>query len=263
MAKWFTLLLILLLVPISFVHAERTPSTMIKFDHISDEALQMVKLKRYDDAKTLLKYFSDEYLTEADKEKLFSTNELRIITVAHREALKAVKNKAISHEEKINKVTKFRLAIDAISSGEQPLWTEMEEPIMSAFREVKQAAYSGNNINFHENLNAFLSLYHMIYPSLKIDVPYEKVQSLDAKVSYIDQYRPMVLTEARSKQELEALGSDLQSIFDGMTEDEADPSLWWVIISTGSIIILTLSYVGFRKYKGDRDQKNQRKKLKE
>ena len=25
-----------------------------------------------------------------------------------------------------------------------------------------------------------------------------------------------------------------------MDEDEADPSLWWVIISTGSIIIMTL-----------------------
>ena len=46
----------------------------------------------------------------------------------------------------------------------------------------------------------------------------------------------------------------LQTIFEGLTEDEADPSLWWVIISTGSIIILTLSYVGWRKYKGERER---------
>lgn len=40
-----------------------------------------------------------------------------------------------------------------------------------------------------------------------------------------------------------------------MDEDEADPSLWWVIISTGSIIIATLSYVGWRKYNGDKEMK--------
>jgi len=47
---------------------------------------------------------------------------------------------------------------------------------------------------------------------------------------------------------------DLKNLFENMDEDEADPSLWWVIISTGSIIILTLSYVGWRKYKGDREK---------
>jgi sporulation protein YpjB len=49
-----------------------------------------------------------------------------------------------------------------------------------------------------------------------------------------------------------------------MDQDQADPSLWWVIISTGSIIIMTLSYVGWRKYKGDKDiQKDQRREYKD
>ncbi|MGA9225952.1 MAG: sporulation protein YpjB, partial [Mesobacillus sp.] len=95
------------------------------------------------------------------------------------------------------------------------------------------------------------SLYNVIYPSMKIDINPETIQKIDAKVSFIDQYRPQILSEASSQEELEALESDLQTIFDEMTEDEADPSLWWVMISTGSIIILTLSYVGWRKYKGD------------
>ena len=59
-------------------------------------------------------------------------------------------------------------------------------------------------------------------------------------------------------QELFALETELQTIFDGVMEDEADPSLWWVIISTGSIIVLTLSYVGWRKYKGEREKSKNR-----
>ena len=46
-----------------------------------------------------------------------------------------------------------------------------------------------------------------------------------------------------------------------MDEDEADPSLWWVIISTGSIIILTLSYVGWRKYQGEKEIRKPRTRV--
>lgn len=253
---------IYLLLSIS-VNAEPT-SQNAPFDNVSDEALQMVKLHRYDDAEKLLKYFSDQYFVNIEKEALFSKDDLRILTVAYNDALLAVKNNEIPHEEKINRVTTFRLVIDAISSGQQPLWTEMEEPIMTVFKNAKEAAHSGNNEGFHESFNSFLALYNMIYPSLKIDIPKQQIQSLDAKVSYIDHYRPKVLSQSDNQQELDAVGSDLQSIFDDRQEDEADPSLWWVIISTGSIIILTLSYVGWRKYQGDREQeKNRPTKLKE
>ena len=77
---------------------------------------------------------------------------------------------------------------------------------------------------------------------------------MDARIEFIDKYRPEILAENVSHMELEALEAELQLLFDEMTEDEADPSLWWVIISTGSIIILTLSYVGWRKYKGDQEK---------
>ncbi|AGK54691.1 sporulation protein YpjB [Bacillus sp. 1NLA3E] len=261
--KWFILFWALLILPTMSVSAAPT-STIIKLDHISDEALQMVKLRRYDDAEKLLEYFSDQFLSRTGKERMFSMDELRIITVAHSDALDATKNAGIPHNEKMNRVTKFRLVVDAISSGHQPLWTEMEEPIMASFQNVKQAVNSGNNVNFQSNFNSFLSLYNMIYPSLKIDIPAEQIQSLDAKVNYIDQSRPTLLSKSADHQELEALGNDLQTIFDEMTADEADPSLWWVIISTGSIIILTLSYVGWRKYRGDQElEKNRPKKLKD
>ncbi len=41
---------------------------------------------------------------------------------------------------------------------------------------------------------------------------------------------------------------------------EADPSLWWVIISTGGIIVLTLSYVGWRNIKAEKEKQYRYKK---
>lgn len=261
-AKFLFLFSVLLLLAPFAAYAEQT-SPVEKLDQISDEALQMVKQQRYKDANRLLKYFSEEFLAVTGNGRPFSMDELRIITVAHDEAVEAAASSEMGHAERMNRVTKFRLVIDAIASTHQPLWTEMEGPIMTVFSDVKKAAYEGDNDQFHSNLNSFLSLYNVIYPSMKIDVTPDRIQKIDAKVSFIDQYRPQVLSEASSQEELEALETDLKTIFDEMTEDEADPSLWWVMISTGSIIILTLSYVGWRKYKGGSEEaKNLQKERK-
>lgn len=251
--KFLILFSVLLLIAPFVAYAEPT-SPVEELDNISDQALQMVKLHRYDDASRLLDHFSEEFLLITGNGRPFTMDELRIITVSHDEAVEAVGNGEIGHAERMNRVTKFRLVIDAIASNHQPLWTEMEDSIMTVFNDMKTAAYEGDNDQFHSNLNSFLALYNVIYPSMKIDINPERIQKVDAKVSFIDQYRPQVLQEASSQEELEALESDLQNIFDDMTEDEADPSLWWVMISTGSIIILTLSYVGWRKYKGDNEK---------
>lgn len=247
-------LMIFLIFPISGFANET--STVDRLDQLSDEALQMVKLHRYEDAKKLLEYFSEQFLTVSGKETSFTADELRIVTTSYDEAVQAAVSTSIDHEEKINRVTKLRLVMDAITSPYQPLWTEMKSPIMTVFDQVKEAVYAGEKEKFNSTLNSFLSLYDMIYPSIKINVDQERIERIDARIEFIDKYRPQMLTETASHMELEALEADLQLLFDEMSEDEADPSLWWVIISTGSIIILTLSYVGWRKYKGDQEKEN-------
>ncbi|MDZ5473242.1 sporulation protein YpjB [Bacillus sp. 31A1R] len=247
----FSLFIFLLVAPLS-IHASQE-SAIDKLELISDEALQMVKSSRYEDAKKLLDYFSEQFLTYTMDDRPFSMDELRIVTVAHNDAVEATTDANMSHNERVNRVTKFRLVMDAITSSHQPMWTEMEGPILTVFGGLKEAAVNGDNEDFHSKLNSFLSMYDVIYPSLKLDIAADRIQKLDARINFIDHYRPRVLTEASSQKELEILESDLKNIFDEMTEDDADPSLWWVIISTGSIIIVTLSYVGWRKYKGDKE----------
>ena len=148
-AKFLFLFSVLLLLAPYASYAEQT-SPVEELDEISDEALQMVKLQRYEDANRLLKHFSDEFLTVTGQGRPFSMDELRIITVAHEEAVEAAVNPDMAHGERMNRVTKFRLVIDAIVSTHQPLWAEMEGPIMTVFSDVKKAAYEGDNDQFHE-----------------------------------------------------------------------------------------------------------------
>lgn len=247
------LAIVMMLVPITAKAEVQTP--MDKLDDISDEALQMVKYQRYEDAKKLLDYFSDQFNSISIKEKPLSMDELRIVMTSRDEAVEAAVSTNMKYEERMNKLTKFRLVIDALATSHQPLWTAMEDQIMTSFHQAKQAAYNGDTSHFHSNFNHFLSLYNIIYPSMKIDVPVENIQKIDAEINFIDEYRTQVVTNPKSQVELDHLETDLKSLFENIDEDQTDPSIWWVIISTGSIIIMTLSYVGWKKYQGEKEMR--------
>ncbi len=252
--KWIVFLTFFLMLPnLVFANEEITPIQQL--NDLSDEALQLTKSHRYEDAKVLLEAFSEKFSSVTVKEQTFSMDELRIVTIAHNEAVEATTNATMDPDERINTVTKFRLVIDAISGSKEPLWTRMEEPVMLAFDDVKKAVAEGNKQAFHHHLDTFISLYEIIHPSIKVDVPSEKIQQLDTRIQYIDQYRMDFLYKEEAKQELFQIESELSSVFNNLTtEDETDPSIWWVIISTGSIIMATLSYVGWRKYKGEKEK---------
>ena len=254
MLKKLIVPIILLLAVIRLPVYAESPSSLEQLDAISDKALEMAKLKRYEDSEKMLEYFSEQFIKKTAKEQILDMDELRIITVAHNEALTSIQDESRVDSEKINSVTKFRLVMDALKSQHQPLWTEMEAQVMNSFRQTKEAAIQQDSVAFNNQLNVFLAQYEMIYPSLKVDLPKETIQQLDTRIQYLSHYRPEVVKDINSQKELDALQSELDSIFEEMKEDDTDPSLWWVIITTGSIIIMTLSYVGYRKYKGDRER---------
>ena len=237
-------------------------SDLQKLDAKTDEILQMVKVQRYDVALKLLDSFSANFLSVTASEDIFTKDELRIVYSAYEELMSKMNGQDVEHSQKLNAATKLRLVVDAIFSEQQPLWTRMEEPMMSTFNETIKAASESNAQIVENELDDLLEQYDLIYSSLQIDFQPETVQMLDAKFYYVDQYRPQVFLNGVEQQELAVLQYEMQSIFNEMKEDEADPSLWWVIISTGSVIIATLSYVGWKKYlgmKGNSKYKNKQK----
>ncbi|MBS4199494.1 sporulation protein YpjB [Bacillus sp. FJAT-49732] len=235
-------------------------SSMTELDQLADEALQLTRFGRFEEAKNIMERFGELFSEKGVIERQFTMDELRIVTAAHHEALKALASVGLNTNERVKKVTAFRLATDAIISKYQPLWSEMERPIMNAFEDVKSAALEGDENLYNTELNEFLSTYSVIQPSIKISVPVEKVQRLDSRIAYIDRYRS-TFSEQKWMQELEGLEADLKKLFSEINKDDTDPSIWWVMFMTGGIIVSTLSYVSWRKYRGQKLQKQKRKDL--
>lgn len=238
-------------------------STIEEFDKLSNDALQFVKTSRYDDALRLLQVFADEFIVFTMYEGDLSKADIQLISLLNEEAIQAVKDGDRTHAEKVNEVTKLRLAVDAAIHSTQPLWQGMKEPMLAILDNIKEAIKMKDHTNLHSQLNSFLNLYDVIYPSLKMNVSLEQLQKIDTQVVFLDKYRSQLFTKENSQQELEALQQELEAVFNNIEEDEADPSLWWVIIMTGSIIILTLSYVGYRKFIGEKEKEKLRRKGRE
>lgn len=224
-----------------------------ELDQLADEALQLTKFSRFEEAKSLLERYAVLFSEHGVKEQTFTMDDIRVLTAAHHEALRALTSVDREKEERIRLVTAFRLANDAVQSNHQPMWLEMESSIIKGFRDVKNAALDGDQESYNRHLNAFLSTYKVIQPSLKIDLPAEKLQKIESRIEFFDKYRAN-FTEQDWTSQLEDFEADLKSLFAGVDEDEADPSLWWVISMTGSVIILTLSYVSWRKYRGEKKE---------
>lgn len=226
-----------------------------KLDQISDEALLIVKQERYKEAKQLLTHFSNEFIKISLHDRPYSMDELRIITTTHNNALESLHSSSLTFEDKLQRVTQFRLVIDAIRSEHQPMWSEMEHSIMTTFNQMKETVQKGDSKSYQQHLNVFLNKYETIHPSIKVDIAPETIRKLDSHISFLDHYRHEKLKNTTRLQQMEQMEYDLKALFDKMTEDDADPSLIWVMISIGSVIILTLSYVGWRKYKGDKPRR--------
>lgn len=249
--KILLLVIVLWVTSISNVFAASS-SSLEKLDTISDKALEFAKQYRFEESKGMLQFFSKQFMQTNAREQLFGMDELRIITVAYDDAVQAVTNKDMPDAERVRAVTKLRLAMDAVEKNHDPLWTALEEQVMTTFAESKSALVHDDSDQFEVQINQLTALYDMLYPSLKMDLSPETFQELDARMNYITTYQPVLFTDKTSLKELEVLEQDFKTIFDKTEEDDADPSLWWVIITTGSIIISTLSYVGWRKYTGTR-----------
>lgn len=171
------------------------------------------------------------------------------------QALQVIESPEGKEREAVEAVTSFRLAADAVVSQYQPLWVEMEQPVMSSLQSLKETSAAADSSGFHASLNTFLANYDIIQPSLKVDISKERLQSLEEQVRYVDQHRTAFLAGEEQEGKIHQLEKEMNMVFKEVSQEEASqPSLGWIISITGGIIITTLSYVGWRKYKGHQEE---------
>ncbi|PWA12351.1 sporulation protein YpjB [Pueribacillus theae] len=222
-------------------------------NQMADQVLQLGKQQKYEEAKKVLINFSPLFL-KISAENGLAMKDVKMMIYSYEQAEEALAAVQMDEVKRIEKLTQFRLAVNAVSSEHQPLWKEAENVVMNPLNQAIQSIGAENSNQFQFYLENFLAKYEMIRPSLAIDLPEHDYERLDSYIRYLKNNEGKIVGQNKKKQLLE-IHKEFKAIFHEKEQSSADPGLFNVIYTIGGIIAVTLIYVGWRKYKGDKKRK--------
>ncbi len=245
MGRRWLLVVLLLTLPVN-VHASETDTKQV-WNDIAANALEFGKQEKFDRAKTMLDEFSNAF--PGDQSSELSTIELRVILNTHDRALKAVTAMDKAVDQRIQSLTEFRLAVDALVAEDQPMWKQTDDQILPLITEMSTAIEHGDVDVYNASKDRFIGTYSVIRPAMAIDLSPETQQRLDSHIAFIERYGSERNSELSGQ--LQTMKDDFKQAYHPSSSEEA--SLLWLIVSIGGIIIATLIYVTYRKYRGEKE----------
>ncbi|MCQ6266012.1 sporulation protein YpjB [Fictibacillus sp. WQ 8-8] len=248
-AAVFSLLLVSL--PIAAHANGGQTSSLENVTQLSDKALELAKEERYKEASEVLFYLSSQFGKGALKADL-AEDKIRMVDVTVEDTIETLGRAEEPRDVKLHRLTGVRLLVDALISDHQPLWKQTEYQLINPLKHMQLALGKNHNQEYQEAANEFLANYAMIRPAVSMDVEDTFFDQVDKDIEFIDSSRTSIFTSSADKKKLESVRADFENLF-AAKEDNSEPSLFWLIFSIGGIIFSTLFYVGWRKYKAEKE----------
>jgi sporulation protein YpjB len=240
----------------AFAKHDENHVTLKNLTAISDKVFHFVKENKVKEAKLLLEVFGHQFEDLQNDHSHLTNKEIRTILLSFDQLRERLNEDEIHSSSTVHAATEFRMILDALVSSHQPLWAERSDIVMSSFANLEKAVSKNDPIRFQASLNELFSAYDLIYPSLIIDLKPESLQRIDRHVRYLEQYRATFLQTAKPLTQIRSIANEFDLLFNGqLDKDEADPSVLWIMFSIGSIILTSLCFVGWKKYKGESNTK--------
>lgn len=202
---------------------------------------RFVAEQRYDLAKRWLDSHTASLqasFASADQENQERINEL----IRHN---KEILNRSdISANYKLNTARSLVIALDAMTESSQSIWIKSKQALEdSLISLVESGDYS------KQRIDSILTHWDMLKPALQIvleDDDYTLLANEFAKLQQSEHDREVVTKSVINQYQL----------IDIETTSQSDAlSFYWIILMVGGVIILTLSYVAWRKYKAEKKRK--------
>lgn len=170
------------------------------------------------------------------------------------EAINAV---SMSPEVVIQAAASLRLAADVIAHPKEPLWQQYYKILYEDLKAVEDQFSKGSAAGFAASVQRLEHHYNTIRPAAMISMPPSSVNRTDSWLSFVKGAVGNATDPAAVKSTLTA-GRETLNVLFGREKDAAafapfmlaadDETMGWLI---GCVILLSLVYVGFRKYWGE------------
>ncbi|WP_079709688.1 sporulation protein YpjB [Paraliobacillus ryukyuensis] len=205
---------------------------------------------------TYERYVTEQQYSLAEQWLSTHTEEIDSMMYTENQQVQAIINELISHNldtvmrddvpasYKVNAARSLVIALDAIKQHDDPLWMKSKQALDKSLQSVIE---TGNYSS--ERLEDILTHWQMLQPALQIVLSEEDFSALNEAFSQLN------VESVNAVQNTKAVFKQSQLI-DVQTTTQGDPlSFYWIILMVGGAIIVTLSYVAWRKYKAEKKRK--------
>ncbi|MFZ4452297.1 sporulation protein YpjB [Salibacterium aidingense] len=230
----------------------------ISMETVNDKAKTMHDLVlngEYEEAKRIHGWLVRRFPAVSFDDYNLTTRQLTEIFRAFDRAGEAVTNVDMDERQRVQYIFSFRLAVDASISEKHPLWKKSGEQLLLLLDEIKQTLEQEDEQQARQLFYHWQKEFEVIRPALYTGKEEEEYMPL---VSYVRYMEKEGWDKSDKISEVEKLKEHLQQAMGKTQNSAADPSLWTIILSIGSVLFVSLTYTGWKKYKGEKERHQMR-----
>jgi sporulation protein YpjB len=206
--------------------------------------------------KAVLQQLSDQ-VTQIQYEGITSVEGLNALTDTVTQAKKVFNAAKFSNEEGQVSAAKIRLATDALTHTNQPMWLQYYKLLQDDMNVLEKAAKDQKKTELQKVFQQFDHHYGVIHPSLLISRSPADVEKMDSLRSFVSQavteqdepYKQVLDVLPHMRQTIDKLFMKKEATAYLPMTDQQNPILW--TIGIGSVILAALLFAGWRLSKKD------------
>lgn len=255
LAIFFFFLASVLIAHFSFAAEMAEEQEWQKLVELVEEAYFLAQKNQFEASKKQLQQLSAHFLTLESGQYLQNIEQVRVLTETIVQAEQALNAVQINPEQVERGILKLQLALDAVSHKKQPLWLNYYPTIVDTMDQLFVSLKQDDRDSFYHHVNRLVNAYEFIRPSLVISHDVSTINKLDSQLRHLlSQSGNLWSKPKKAEAFLTSLNEDWRNIF-FKTKNEGTSSFIYMLVGMASFIITVLSYVAWRKYRGEKEIK--------
>ncbi|QQK79883.1 hypothetical protein HUG20_08275 [Salicibibacter cibi] len=258
MRGWLIMLAaVIFLVGIGAEQEEQGHEEWAYIDAEAEEIVALVQSENNEEGRARVQALADE-LTEADYETMaLDVHDMGTIIMSYERLQGALTEVSLARDERLAQALGFHYAVDAVLHPENPKWKETRRDVEEQLAQLRDAVSEGGS-SFQHAWNDWRKTFEMIYPAATLRLSPSEREEVRSLVTFMEEHSHRLKDEKEAQPFFDALEAQMIRLYEGDIE-ENDPSLIAVIAIISGAILLSLSYTGWKKYRGEASRNRRRR----
>lgn len=244
---------------------EQTMSVYQKMDVLSQDVYQWTKEGKYAEVKGKLEELG-RLFAETKPPKGLSIEAINVLSDTIIKAKRAFTAAEADPNRLLWHALQLRLSIDSLTHEKQPLWKNYYSSYQEHVNKMMLLSASRKQGEFSRTFAQNLQLYQTLKPALTVSISIQQMEMLHSIYSFLLQETRKAdynweaianaLTELKRLVDIIFIGEDQSTLAPGMPPES--PLL--IISLFASIVLTSLGYVGWKKYRAEQEMKKRKRR---